>query len=87
MFLIVQFLAKVSPFYEAQDLIATIMAITNGRQPQMNDWPRIRAILGDVRVEVAYARHRTFALGRFMDRPMSETMFVFFVILNFFSFS
>nr|CAD2172651.1 unnamed protein product [Meloidogyne enterolobii] len=65
---------KVSPFYEAQDLIATIMAITNGRQPQMNDWPRIRAILGDVRVEVAYARHRTFALGRFMDRPMSETM-------------
>ncbi|KAF7631020.1 hypothetical protein Mgra_00008727 [Meloidogyne graminicola] len=42
---------KVSPFYESQDLIATIMAITNGRQPQMNDWPRIRAILGDVRVE------------------------------------
>jgi hypothetical protein len=50
------------------------MAITNNRRPQMSDWPRIRAILADVRVEVMFARHRTFGIGRFTDKPMAELM-------------
>lgn len=63
-----------SPFYEPQELIATIMSIMNNRHPQMNDWPRIRHVLADVRVEVMYARHRTFGIGKFTDKPMSELM-------------
>ena len=63
-----------SPFYEPQDLIATVMQICNNHRPRPNDWPRIRAILADVRVEVMYLRHRTFGIGRFTDKPMSELM-------------
>jgi len=50
------------------------MSIMNNRHPQMSDWPRIRHILADVRVEVMYARHRTFGIGKFTDKPMSELM-------------
>lgn len=44
--------------------------------PQLHEWGRIRHVLVDVRVEVLYARHRSFGIGRFTDKPMSDLMYV-----------
>ncbi|KAL3101146.1 hypothetical protein niasHS_001606 [Heterodera schachtii] len=63
---------KVSPFYESNGLVPTIFAIMNNRMPQMNDWNHIRRVLVDVRVNVMYAKHRSFGIGRFTDQPMSK---------------
>lgn len=66
--------AKVSPFYEAQELVASVFSITNNRMPQPGDWGRIQRVLADVRVQVMFARHRSFGIGRFTDKPMTELM-------------
>uniref|UniRef100_A0A183BQ53 Piwi domain-containing protein n=1 Tax=Globodera pallida TaxID=36090 RepID=A0A183BQ53_GLOPA len=63
---------KVSPFYEPNGLVPTIFAIMNNRMPQMGDWIHIRKALVDVRVNVMYAKHRSFGIGRFTDQPMSK---------------
>uniref|UniRef100_A0A914GSD4 Piwi domain-containing protein n=1 Tax=Globodera rostochiensis TaxID=31243 RepID=A0A914GSD4_GLORO len=63
---------KVSPFYEPNGLVPTIFAIMNNRMPQMGDWTHIRKALVDVRVNVMYAKHRSFGIGRFTDQPMSK---------------
>lgn len=66
--------AKVSAFYEPQELVATVFSITDNNMPTMHDWRRIRGILADVRVQVMFARYRSFGIGRFTDKPMTELM-------------
>lgn len=66
---------KVCAFYDPQSLLATILAITRPRVPRTpQDWHKIRCILQDVRVEVMYARHRSFGIGRLTEKPMSALL-------------
>lgn len=53
----------------------TVLAIARPRLPRTpSDWNRIRSILLDVRVEVSYARHRSFGIGRFTEKPMTDLL-------------
>lgn len=56
-------------------MVDTVLAIASPRLPRTaSDWNRIRSTLLDVRVEVSYARHRSFGIGRFTEKPMSELL-------------
>lgn len=64
--------AKVCPHFVEQSLAQTFLELNNNRAPQPADFPRILKTLQDVRVEVMYARHRSFGIGHFSPKPISQ---------------
>uniref|UniRef100_A0A915DY74 Piwi domain-containing protein n=1 Tax=Ditylenchus dipsaci TaxID=166011 RepID=A0A915DY74_9BILA len=70
--------SKVCPFFEVGNLLNTVTAMCGNRLPGAKDLSaRCLKTLQDVRVEVRYAPHRSFGIGRFSDKPMNEMLTVF----------
>ncbi|KAI1707446.1 piwi domain-containing protein [Ditylenchus destructor] len=69
--------AKVCPHFVKQTLAQTILELNNRQPPQPADHPRILKTLQDVRVEVLYAPHRSFGVGQFSPKPLSQMKAVF----------
>ncbi|KAI1703881.1 piwi domain-containing protein [Ditylenchus destructor] len=69
--------AKVCPHFVKQSLAQTCVELNYRKTPQPADYPRLLKTLQDVRVEVMYAPHRSFGIGQFSQKPISQMKAVY----------